>query len=190
MSVSLNLRTDILKMYEYSEGTKLIDIQIPNVDIKLDNLPVKYPFVPRICNRQAHFFIWWGTKETDPDIYEDAIKNKGEDQWVNCDEDWKLEKGVVMLHIYDYEVIIGSVKYAGHMNKKSKSEIRNFIRLMYSEITKVFDRKRIIIPSGSYFEYLHLSLNQKKIQHEPYHREIMQQFGFKRVDKYWVRYAN
>lgn len=177
-------------MYEYNEDTKLVDIQIPNVDIKLDTLPIKHPFVPRICDRQAHFFIWWGTVESDPDIYDDAIKNKGEEQWVNCDDNWKLEKGVAMLHIYNDEVIVGSIKYAGHMNRKSKSEIRNFIRLMYSDILECFDDRKIIIPSGSYFEHLHLTMNQKKIQHEPYHREIMQQFGFERQDKYWVRYAN
>ena len=103
---------------------------------------------------------------------------------------WKLEKGVAMLHIYDDEVIVGSIKYAGHMNRKSKSEVRNFIRLMYSDILECFADRKIIIPSGSYFEYLHLTMNQKKIQHEPYHRELMQQFGFERQDKYWIRYAN
>ena len=30
-------------------------------------------------------------------------------------------------------------------------------------------------------------MNQMKAQKEPYHREIMQQFGFKRDEDYWVR---
>ena len=60
-------------MYEYKETTSPIKLSIPNVDIVLDTLPIKHPYVPRICGRQAHFFIWWGTRETDPDIYEDTI---------------------------------------------------------------------------------------------------------------------
>jgi len=29
-----------------------------------------------------------------------------------------------------------------------------------------------------------------RIQKEPYHREIMQQFGFKKQDKYYIRYED
>ena len=190
MSVSLNLRTDISKMYDYKEDSKLLNFDIPNVDIILDTLPIKHPYVPRICDKQAHFFIWWGTKETDLDIYEDAINNKNEEQWVTCKEDWKIEKGVAMLHIFDNTVFIGSVKYSGILKKRSKSDIRNFIRKMYEDITKTFNDRTLIIPTGSYIEQLHLVMNQKRIQKEPYHREIMQQFGFKKQDKYWIRNAN
>jgi len=188
--VSLNLRTDISKMYDYKEDSKLLNFDIPNVDIILDTLPIKHPYVPRICDKQAHFFIWWGTKETDLDIYEDAINNKNEEQWVTCKEDWKIEKGVAMLHIFDNTVFIGSVKYSGILKKRSKSDIRNFIRKMYEDITKTFNDRTLIIPTGSYIEQLHLVMNQKRIQKEPYHREIMQQFGFKKQDKYWIRNAN
>lgn len=188
--MSLNLRTDISKMYEYKEDSKLLNFDIPNVDIILDTLPIKHPYVPRICDKQAHFFIWWGTKETDLDIYEDAINNKNEEQWVTCKEDWKIEKGVAMLHIFDNIVFIGSVKYSGILKKRSKSDIRNFIRKMYEDITKTFNDRTLIIPTGSYIEQLHLVMNQKRIQKEPYHREIMQQFGFKKQDKYWIRNAN
>lgn len=188
--MSLNLRTDISKMYDYKEDSKLLNFDIPNVDIILDTLPIKHPYVPRICDKQAHFFIWWGTKETDLDIYEDAINNKNEEQWVTCKEDWKIEKGVAMLHIFDNTVFIGSVKYSGILKKRSKSDIRNFIRKMYEDITKTFNDRTLIIPTGSYIEQLHLVMNQKRIQKEPYHREIMQQFGFKKQDKYWIRNAN
>jgi hypothetical protein len=61
---------------------------------------------------------------------------------------------------------------------------------MYSDIIKTFSHYKIIIPTGSYMEQLHLVMNQMRIQKEPYHREIMQQFGFKKQDKYYIRYED
>jgi hypothetical protein len=177
-------------MYDYKKTTSLIRVDIPNVDIILDNLPIKHPFIPRICDKQALFLIWWGTKETDADIYEQTLKNKNEEQWVTCTNEWKLEKGVAMLHIYENEIIIGSIKYSGVLKQRPKTEIRKFIKKMYSDIIKTFKNYKLIIPTGSYLEHLHLVMNQKRIQKEPYHREIMQQFGFKKQDKYYIRYAN
>ncbi len=177
-------------MYEYKETTSLVRIDIPNVDVILDTLPIKHPYVPRICDRQAHFLIWWGTKETDPDIYEDTIKNKNEEQWVTCSEDWKLEKGVAMLHIYDNVIVLGSVKYSGVLKRRTKIEIRKFIRQMYSDIIKAFSHYKVIVPTGSYLEQLHLTMNQKRIQKEPYHREIMKQFGFEKQGNYWIRWTS
>lgn len=178
-------------MYEYNEVTSLLNINLPkNVDVKLDTLPVKYPYIPRISPKQAHMFIWWGTKETDPDIYDEAIKNKGENQWVNCDQDWKLEKGIAVLHIYDDEVIIGCLKYAGHMRKKPITEIRQFLKTMMTDIINMFGDKKIICPTGSYFEYLHLTINQKKVQHEPYHKRLMKPFGFEKQGNYWIRWTS
>jgi len=182
MNVSINLRTDILKMYDYKETTSLINVNIPNVDIILDTLPIEYPYCPRICDRQANFLIWWGTKETDEDIYSDTIKNKNEIQWVTCKEEW--------MHVYDNEIIIGGVKTSGVLRKRPKTQIRKLIRQMYSDIVKTFSNYKIIIPTGSYMEQIHLILNQMRIQKEPYHREIMQQFGFKKQDKYYIKYAN
>jgi hypothetical protein len=177
-------------MYEYKKTTSLAKLELPyGVDVKLDTLPLRSPFVPRICDKQAHMFIWWGTKETDPDIYEKVKKTKGEDMWINCDDDWKLEKGVAMIHIYDNEIIIGSVKYSGVLKSRSKIKIRQLLRKMWSDIIKLFGNKKIIVPAGSYFEHLHLIMNQKKIQHEPYHKELMQQFGFKRNGNYWIRWT-
>ena len=188
MSVSINLRTDISKMYEYQEDTSPVNITLPkNVDVVLDTLPLKHPFIPRISPRQAHMFIWWGTRETDPDIYEQTLKNKNEEQWITCKENWKLEKGIAMIHVYNDEIIIGGIKYSGVLKIKRIKEVRNLLRQMWSDIIYMFGDKKIIVPAGSYFEYLHLVMNQKKIQHEPYHRELMQQFKFKRKGNYWIR---
>ena len=177
-------------MYDYKETISPVKIDIPNVDIVMDTLPILYPYCPRICDRQAHFLIWWGTKETDPDIYIDTLKNKDEEQWVTCKENWKLEKGIAMLHIYEKEIILGGVKTSGVLRKRPKTSIRKLIRQMYSDIVNTFPHYKIIIPTGTYMEQLHLVMNQMRIQKEPYHREIMQQFGFKKQDKYYIRYGN
>ncbi len=188
MNVSINLRTDISKMYEYQEATSPINITLPkNVDVVLDTLPLKHPFIPRISPRQAHMFIWWGTKQTDPDIYDQAIKSKNESQWFTCKENWKIEKGIMMLHIYEKECIIGGFKYAGYMRTKPITEIRFFLKSMMKDMVELFKDKTLICPTGSYFEYLHLTMNQKKIQHEPYHKKLMRSFGFKKHGNYWIK---
>jgi len=187
MSVSSNLRTDISKMYEYKRATKLLKLDTPdNVKVVLDNIPIKHPYLPRLCEEQAHVLVWWGTKDTDPEIYEDAIKNKNETQWINVGDD-KLEKGLAMVHIFDDEVIIGCIKYAGHMNRKPWKEVIDFLDTIYYTLVKLFGNRRMIIPSGSYLEYIHLTMNQKKIQRQPYHLKYMRRYGFKKHDKYWIR---
>jgi len=175
-------------MYEYSEVTSLLNINLPkNIDVKLDTLPLKEPFVPRICGRQAHMFIWWGTKETDNDIYEEVMKTKNEEQWINCDEKWKLEKGVAAIHIYDSEIIVGCVKYSGVLKKKTIPERKKFIRKMWVDIVSMFKDKKIIVPVGSYLEYISLSMNFKKIQHEPYQKRFLNPLGFNKQQNYWIK---
>jgi hypothetical protein len=175
-------------MYDYSEEAILLPPNTPSdIEIQLDNLRVTYPVVPRICARKAYFFIWFGNKETDADLYEDSQRSKYDSQWVHCQNKEHIEKGVVMVHIYDDEVIIGTMKTAGYMNRRSNIEVRSFIRKMWTDIILMFGEKKIICPSGTYLECLHLIMNQKRITHEPYHREIMKQFGFTRIGDYWVR---
>ena len=177
-------------MYEYKETTSLLSINLPqNVDVKLDNLPLKEPYIPRICDRQAHMFIWWGTKETDGDIYEQTLKNKNENQWITCDELWKLEKGVAVIHIYSTEIIIGCVKYSGVLKKRTIHERKKFIRQMWNDIVNMFKDKKIIVPVGSYLEYISLSMNLTKIQHEPYQKRFLNPLGFKKQENYWIRNA-
>jgi hypothetical protein len=177
-------------MYEYKETTSLLSINLPqNVDVKLDNLPLKEPYIPRICDRQAHMFIWWGTKKTDGDIYEQTLKNKNENQWITCDELWKLEKGVAVIHIYSTEIIIGCVKYSGVLKKRTIHERKEFIRQMWNDIVNMFKDKKIIVPVGSYLEYISLSMNLTKIQHEPYQKRFLNPLGFKKQENYWIRNA-
>ena len=175
-------------MYEYSEEAILLPPNTPSdVEIQLDNIRITYPVVPRICARQAYFFIWFSDKQTDPELYQDSQRSKYDSQWVHCKNKEHIEKGVVMVHIYEDEIIIGTMKTAGYMNRKSNIQIRSFIRRMWSDIISMFDNKTIICPSGTYLECLHLTMNQKRITHEPYHREVMKQFAFKRIGDYWVR---
>ena len=176
-------------MYDYEEEPVLpLPPHPSDVEIQLDHLRITYPVVPRICSRRAHMFIWFSDKEQDPDLYNDSQRSKYDVQWAHCNDKEKIEKGVALIHIYDDEIIIGTVKTAGYMNRKSNIEIRKFIRKMWVDIISMFGNKKIICPSGMYLECLHLVMNQRRITHEPYHREIMKQFKFHRDGDFWIRY--
>ena len=182
-------------MYEYKETLSQPDIsklKINNTDIEiqLDEFPIQRPFIPRIDGRQAHLFLWLGKKEDDIETYNLAEKNIGEKMWVHNKTPNTFIKGVGMFHIYDEYVIVGSLKYPGYMRSKSPVERRRLIRTMWCETINIFKGRRILCPTGTYFDYLHLSMNQMKAQKEPYHREIMQQFGFEKdvlYDHFWIR---
>ena len=188
MSVSTKLRTDISTMYDYEDETALhLPPHPPDVEIQLDHLRITYPVVPRICSRRGHIFIWFSDRDQDPDLYDDCQRSKYDVQWVHCSDKEKIEKGVALIHVYDDEIIIGTVKTAGYMNRKSDVENRAFIRKMWYDIISMFGDKKIICPSGSHLECLHLVMNQRRITHEPYHREIMKQFKFRRDGDFWIR---
>ena len=188
MSVSTRLRTDISTMYDYEEEAAILPPQTPSdVEVQKDFLRISYPVVPRICSRRAYFFIWFSDKSIDPELYDDCQRSKYDAHWAHCSDKERIEKGVAMIHIYEDEVIIGTLTTAGYMNRKTKVENRDLIRKMWTDIIKMFGDKRIICPSGTYLECLHLTMNQRRITHEPYHRQIMKQFGFTRIGDYWVR---
>ena len=188
MSVFTNLRTDILKMYEYKEIISQLDIKVPShIEVQLDNLPLDKPYMPRIDSRQAHMFLWLGKKEDDIETYNLAENCKSEIMWVDNKTPNTYIKGVGAFHIYDDYVVVGSLKYAGYLQRKTPADRRHLIRTMWCETINIFKDKDIMCPSGTFFNWVHLSLNQMTVQKEPYHREIMQQFGFKRDEDYWVR---
>lgn len=188
MSVFTNLRTDILKMYEYKEIISQLDIKVPShIEVQLDNLPLEKPYMPRIDGRQAHMFLWLGKKEDDIETYNLAENSRGEIMWVDNKTPNTYIKGVGMFHIYDDYVVVGSLKYAGYLQRKTPADRRHLLRTMWCETINIFKDKDIMCPSGTFFNWVHLSLNQMTVQKEPYHREIMQQFGFKRDEDYWVR---
>ena len=190
MSVSIRLRTDTSTMYEYTEGPNPLDAQCfpKNIEIQLDTLPIIHPYVPRLCNQQGHFLIWYGTSYTDSDL--SKVVCKGEEQWVNCSKDWMIEKGVCLVYPFEDEVILGLIKTAGYMIIRNRTSIRNFIQIMWTDIIKMFGNKKIICPTGSYLEFVQMSMNQSKISHDPYHKRIMKQFNFVRDDYYWIREPN
>lgn len=188
MSVSTNLRTDISKMYEYKETITLPKLDTPdNVDVVLDNIPTKYPYLPRLCDKQGIVLVWWGTKDTDPEIYEDAVNSKDEEQWITLGDNKKLIKGLAMVHTYEKEVIVSCIKYAGYMNRKPWKEVLSFLENIYSTLVKLYGNNKMIIPSGSYLEHIHLTMNQMKIQRQPYHYKNMKRYGFRKQEDYWVR---
>lgn len=175
-------------MYEYKEIISQLDIKVPNhIEVQLDNLPLEKPYMPRIDGRQAHMFLWLGKKEDDIETYNLAENSKGEIMWVDNKTPNTYIKGVGMFHIYDDYVVVGSLKYAGYLQRKTPADRRHLLRTMWCETINIFKDKDIMCPSGTFFNWVHLSLNQMTVQKEPYHREIMQQFGFKRDEDYWVR---
>ena len=175
-------------MYEYKEIISQLDIKVPShIEVQLDNLPLDKPYMPRIDGRQAHMFLWLGKKEDDIETYNLAENCKSEIMWVDNKTPNTYIKGVGMFHIYDDYVVVGSLKYAGYLQRKTPADRRHLIRTMWCETINIFKDKDIMCPSGTFFNWVHLSLNQMTVQKEPYHREIMQQFGFKRDEDYWVR---
>jgi len=190
MSVSTRLRTDISTMYDYTEKPNPLDMRhFPNnIEIQLDVLPIIHPYVPRLCEQRGHFLIWWGTAETDYDLLEECLRSKDEAQWITCEDQRKIEKGVALIYPYAEEVIIGAVKTPAYFHRvRTTIAQRAFLRKMWSDIICMFGNRKLICPSGGYFNYLHLSMNQTRIPHAAYHRELMKQFKFKRFDNYWIR---
>lgn len=179
-------------MYEYNKGPNPLNLLYTpnNIDFKLDDLPIAHPYVPRICDEKGHMLIWWGTAETDPDLVRDCLRAKNEPQWITCDDIHKIEKGVSLIYPYEDEVIIGALKIPGYFNLRINIEQRAFLRKMWADVVDMFGSKKIICPSGGYFNYLHLSINQMRIPREAYHREVMKQFKFRREGYFWIRYPN
>jgi hypothetical protein len=176
-------------MYDYEKEALPLNMRVllPNIELKQDFLPTQHPYVPRLCKERGHFLIWNGNKNDDLDLYNDSQKFKYESQWLTSNNIENVELGIALLYDYNYELIVGSLKTANYMNRRTSAQIRSFIRKMWNDIILMFGDRKIICPAGSLFEYYHLTMNQKRIPHDVYHHDIMKQFGFKRVNDYWVR---
>jgi hypothetical protein len=179
-------------MYGYEAPSNPLGCELLSfIDDVPDDIPTVHPFVPRLCKEKGHMLIWHGTEETDPDIAKDCFRNKTEPQWITCREDWKVEKAVVLVWPYEDEVILGAVKYPGYMKRRSSSEIRKMMKLVWKDVISMFGSRKIICPSGTYLNCLHMYMNQMTISHGPYHHQIMERNGFKRANiDYWVREAS
>jgi hypothetical protein len=180
-------------MLEYSKDALSLKLRCcpPNIDFKLDTIPLAHPYVPRICDEQGHFLIWWGTTESDPDLAIPCLQAKNEAQWINCDEEWKIEKGVALIYPYETEVIVAALKVPGYFHlKRDNVAQRSWLRKMWKDILDMFGDRQLICPSGSYSNNLHLIINKERIPREAYHREIMKQFGFRRHGDFWIRPAD
>jgi len=179
-------------MYDYETPSNQLDVKLlNNIDDVLDNIPTTYPYVPRMCKETGHMLIWWGTRDSDPDIANDCFKVKTEEQWITCKELWKVEKAIALVWPYENEVIVGTVKYPGYMKKRSKIEIRAWLRKVWFDIVLMFGDKRIVCPSTTYLNSIHMYMNQMTISHEAYHHKMMKKYGFKRYNEdFWIREAN
>lgn len=176
-------------MYEYEEPSTPM-LSFNNIEISVDTVPIKHPYLPRLCSKQGQVFLWVEQKENIPSLYKSSQRCKNEPQWVVSKDPDKIEIAVSLIHVYDDEVIVGCVKTAGYVEEMGKEFVKSYIKKVWSDIVNKFEDKTIICPAGSYIEYIHLSLNQKRIPRLPYHKKIMKSFGFVRKDNYWIRYGS
>ena len=175
-------------MLDYEEKPNLLTVEIPShIEVSKDTVPTKQPYLPRICSRQGYVFMWHSTKEKHPDLYEYSQRVKQEEQWYTTEDPEGIELALALIHEYEDEVIIGCVKTAGYLNTQSSEFVNNILKGVWKDIIQVFGHKRIICPSGTYLEYIHLYLNQKRIPHSPYSKKLMLKNKFYRKDNYWIR---
>jgi len=187
MSVSTNLRIDISTMYDYEELSTPMQ-SFDNIEVSVDTVPTKYPYLPRICSKQGQVFLWTDSDMTQ--LYEASQRCKNEPQWVVSKDPNNIEMAVALIHVYDDEVIVGCVKTAGYVEELGKDFVKSYVKKVWSDIVNKFKDKTIICPAGSYNEYIHMCMNQMKIPRTPYHKKIMKSFGFTRKDNYWIRYGS
>lgn len=175
-------------MLDYEESPQPLSVIPPNhIEVSLDTVPTTYPYLPRICSRQGYVFMWHTDKKTHPHLYEISQECKGEAQWFTTKDTDGIELALALIHEYDDEVIIGCVKTAGYMSNEPNEVIHKLLKQVWKDIIKVFGHKKIICPSGSYLEYIHLYLNQKRIPHTPYSKKYMARNKFYRIENYWIR---
>jgi hypothetical protein len=174
-------------MYEYKELSTPMQ-SFDNIEVSVDTVPTKYPYLPRLCDRQGQVFLW---TETDiPKLYLASQRCKDEPQWVVSTDPEKIEMAVALIHVYENEVIVGCVKTAGYVEELGKEFVKDYVKSVWKDIVNKFKDKTIICPSGSYNEYIHMCMNQMRIPRTPYSKKIMKSFGFVRKDNYWIRYGS
>jgi hypothetical protein len=171
-------------MYDYEELSTPMQ-SFDNIEVSVDTVPTKYPYLPRICSKQGQVFLW--TESDMTQLYEASQRCKNEPQWVVSKNPNNIEMAVALIHVYDDEVIVGCVKTAGYVNELGKEFVNEYLYKIWNDIIKTFGHKRIICPTGSYLEYIHMYMNQKRIPRSPYRRKLLNKFNFTKHDNYWVR---
>lgn len=176
-------------MYDYEKVSTPLP-SFDNVEVTVDNIPTKYPYLPRICAKQGQVFLWVESKNNLPQLYNSSQKCKNEPQWVISKDQENIEMAVALIHVYDDEVIVGCVKTAGYVEELGKEYVKDYIIKVWNVIVNKFKNKTIICPAGSYNEYIHMCMNQMKIPRTPYSKKIMKPLGFIRSGDYWIRYGS
>lgn len=175
-------------MLDYNEEQKPLSVEVPtHIEVSLDTVPTAYPYLPRLCGRQGYVFMWHTNRDKEPDLYDLSQNVKNEEQWFTTKDPNGIEKVLALIHEYDDEVIIGCVKTAGYLKHKSNNYINILLKDTWKDLIDIFGHKRIICPNGSYLEYVHLCVNQKRIPHMPYAKKLMMKNKFHRDGYYWIR---
>lgn len=178
-------------MYEYEDQSNPLGVELlPNIELVLDDLPIKHPYVPRLCKEQGNILIWYGTSETEADVAEVCFRSKNEDQWITSRFSDRVEKVIALIWPYDDEIIIGAVKYPGYMQGRSRIMIKALLREVWADIVTMFGHKRIICPTGDYIDMVQITMNHSRIPRESYSSKLMRKYKFNRVGDFWVREPN
>lgn len=179
-------------VYDYPANPLSIRGSLPDKCTSiLDITPFVHPYVPRICPEQGHFLIWYTDPHQFPGITSHSRKAKVEDhQSISIPNPNKIEYAQALIYPYENEVIIGTVKYYNYMRYLGNIGTRDLLKEVWGDIIKMFGDKKIICPTGSYFQLLHLAINQKRIPVSSYSAKIMKPLGFKHTEDFWVRDAD
>lgn len=158
-----------------------------NSEIKLDDLTLEHPYVPRYYAKQGLFVIWSVDLEHSLDWLPESIAQhvplgldfKHERQMAKSAVPTYSEFCIMQLYIEKDYIFVGALKFPNWLNKSKKTDLRCYYRIFWKALVNSTD-KTIILPTSTRMLLAHSELNNKRIPLEPYHREIMQMAGFKK----------
>ena len=173
-------------MYEYEENSTPMQ-SFNDIEVCVDVIPTKHPYLPRLCAKQGQVFLWYSTKEKHPSLYQSSQDCKEESQWIVSKIPDNIEMAVALIHVYEDEVIVGCVKTAGYVSKLGNVFVKQYLRKVWLDLISTFGHKKIICPTSTHLEFIHLCMNQKRIPHSPYDAKLLKKLKFKKYNDYWVR---
>lgn len=171
-------------------GIKKYNLQLEQflLETKLDDLDLVHPLVPRMHDEQSIFLIWSIDLDCNMSwlpysmtaVAHQGLQYKSEQQMAKSSCANCVEFCIAQLHIDQDYVFVGAVKTANWWNKANAGDMRRYYKKFWRLLTNSIFDKKVIAPTGSYIEQLHLELNNKRIPRDAYHKEIMTAAGFKK----------
>lgn len=175
---------------QHALGTKKYNLNIERfvLESKLDDLDLMHPLVPRMHANQGIFLIWSIDLDFDTAwlpysvaaVAHQGLQHKSEQQMAKSSCANCVEFCIAQLHIDQDYVLIGALKTANWYNQARPGDMRQYYKKFWRLLTNSIFDKKIIAPTGSYIEKLHVELNNKRIPRDAYHKEVMMAAGFKK----------